>query len=130
MIVETPKSKVLLDCGIKAGATNSEVYPTFNTKEFDVLDRSQRDNILKEIEFSLSDCADESCQLEAGRMLTADIIIVGSIGKVGTRLALNVQLIDVETGATKSSAANIYASMDALVDGLRILVASLIRNIR
>jgi len=35
MLVETPKSKVLVDCGIKAGATNSEVYPIFNTKEFD-----------------------------------------------------------------------------------------------
>ena len=35
MLVETPKSKVLVNCGIKAGATNSEVYPIFNTKEFD-----------------------------------------------------------------------------------------------
>jgi KH/beta-lactamase-domain protein len=35
ILVETPKSKVLVDCGIKAGATNSEVYPIFNTKEFD-----------------------------------------------------------------------------------------------
>ena len=35
MLIETPKSKVLVDCGIKAGATNSEVYPIFNTKEFD-----------------------------------------------------------------------------------------------
>lgn len=34
-LVETPKSKVILDCGIKAGAANSEVYPIFNTKEFD-----------------------------------------------------------------------------------------------
>src|SRR4030042_5483624 len=35
MLVETPKSKVLVDCGIKAGASNSEVYPIFSTKEFD-----------------------------------------------------------------------------------------------
>jgi KH/beta-lactamase-domain protein len=35
MLVETPKSKVMIDCGIKAGATNSEVFPIFNTKEFD-----------------------------------------------------------------------------------------------
>jgi hypothetical protein len=34
-LVETPKSKVILDCGIKAGAANAEVYPIFNTKEFD-----------------------------------------------------------------------------------------------
>jgi predicted metal-dependent RNase len=35
ILVETPKSKVLIDCGIKPGGTNSEVYPAFNTKEFD-----------------------------------------------------------------------------------------------
>lgn len=34
-LLETPKSKVLIDCGIKAGAVNSEVIPIFNTKEFD-----------------------------------------------------------------------------------------------
>ncbi len=34
-LVETPESKVLIDCGIKAGATNSELIPIFNTKEFD-----------------------------------------------------------------------------------------------
>jgi len=34
-LVETPKSKVIIDCGIKAGATDAEVYPIFNTKEFD-----------------------------------------------------------------------------------------------
>ncbi len=34
-LLETAKSKVLIDCGIKAGATNSEVYPIFGTKEFD-----------------------------------------------------------------------------------------------
>jgi len=35
MLVETPKSKVMVDCGIKAGASNSEVFPIFNAKEFD-----------------------------------------------------------------------------------------------
>ncbi len=34
-LIETPKSKVLMDCGIKAGATGSELIPIFNTKEFD-----------------------------------------------------------------------------------------------
>lgn len=34
-LLETPKSKVLIDCGIKAGATGNELIPIFNTKEFD-----------------------------------------------------------------------------------------------
>jgi len=35
ILVETPKSKILLECGIKAGGVNSEGYPIFNVKEFD-----------------------------------------------------------------------------------------------
>lgn len=35
LLVETPKSKVLLDCGISVGASNANQYPIFNTKEFD-----------------------------------------------------------------------------------------------
>lgn len=36
MLVETPKSKVLIDCGIKASATSlDDLLPIFGTKEFD-----------------------------------------------------------------------------------------------
>jgi len=35
MLVETPKSKVLIDCGVKLGATGSDMYPILHTKEFD-----------------------------------------------------------------------------------------------
>jgi KH/beta-lactamase-domain protein len=36
LLLETPKSKVLLDCGINVGGKNNEVYPILNTKEFDL----------------------------------------------------------------------------------------------
>ena len=35
ILIETPKSKVLLDCGVNVGGTNSGVYPYLQTKEFD-----------------------------------------------------------------------------------------------
>lgn len=38
LLVETPKSKVLIDCGVNAGGTNSNAYPILNTKEFDPTD--------------------------------------------------------------------------------------------
>lgn len=36
--LETPKSKIMIDCGVKAGATGSEVYPVMNTPEFNYND--------------------------------------------------------------------------------------------
>jgi uncharacterized protein len=35
MLIETPKSKVILDCGINFGGSNGGMYPILNTKEFD-----------------------------------------------------------------------------------------------
>jgi len=35
MLVETPKSKVLVDCGVNVGGTGNNIYPILQTKEFD-----------------------------------------------------------------------------------------------
>jgi hypothetical protein len=35
LLVETPKSKVLVDCGVNVGGSNSGIYPNLTTKEFD-----------------------------------------------------------------------------------------------
>ncbi len=87
------------------------------TKKFRVLDRSQRENLLKEIEFSASECADESCQLKLGKMLAADKIVVGSLGKVGGRFILNVKLLKVQSGEAVASSYDVFKSLDELVDG-------------
>lgn len=35
LLVETPKSKVLVDCGVNVGGKDSDMYPYLQTKEFD-----------------------------------------------------------------------------------------------
>lgn len=96
-----------------------------SAKRYRVLDRGQRDNILKEIEFSYSQCADEKCQLEIGRLLAADRIVVGSLGKVGQRYILNAKMLDVQTGEALSTAYRIFSSLEALVDGTEQVALSL-----
>jgi tetratricopeptide (TPR) repeat protein len=94
------------------------VFSTLVTvRKYRVLDRGQRDNILKEVEFSLSACADEKCQLEIGRLLAADRIVVGSLGKVGQRYILNAKMLDVRTGEALSSAHKVFGTLEELVDG-------------
>jgi tetratricopeptide (TPR) repeat protein len=96
-----------------------------SAREYRVLDRGQRDNILKEVEFSLSACADEKCQLEVGRLLAADRIVVGSLGKVGQRYILNAKMLDVRTGEALSSAYKVFASLEDLVDGTEAVALNL-----
>jgi len=87
-----------------------------------VIDRMQRETILKEIEFSLTGCTDESCQLEAGKLLQANEIIVGSLGAFGDKTLVNIKLVEVETGATLSSVSETYASFEeVVVDNARIV---------
>jgi len=97
-------------------------------KKYRILDRSQRDNLIKELEFSYSDCTDETCQLELGRLLAADKIVVGSLGKVGNRYILNAKLLNVVTGEAVSSAYEIFKSIEALVDGSEAVAGELIRE--
>lgn len=90
----------------------------FKCGYFTVIDVSQRDNILKEMEFSLSGCSDESCMLEVGKMLSAEGIVTGSIGKVGSRYVLAAKLMETETAATVSTFDGLYNNLDDLMDGL------------
>ena len=90
----------------------------FKTGYFTVIDVSQRETVLKEMEFSMSGCTDESCYLEVGKLLSAEGIVVGSLGKVGSRYILSVKMLKTETAATASTADGMYADLDELLDDI------------
>ena len=91
---------------------------------YKVIDKARREMLLKEIEFSYTDCADETCQLEIGRQLSADQIVLGSLGKVSNRYFLTIKLLDVETAETLNTASKMYKSMDALLDDSAQVISS------
>ncbi len=97
-----------------------------STEQYRVIDRSQRETILNELSFSLSGCADESCQLELGKLLAADGIVVGSIGKIGSRYVLNIKLLGVETSEAVATSYKIFNSLEDLVDGSEEIAMSLL----
>lgn len=94
--------------------------------KYRVIDRMQREAVLKELEFSYSGCTDTSCQLEVGKLLQAEQIIVGSLGKVGSLYILNMKLIDVETGETIHTGSRQYGSMEDLINNSRALTLAFI----
>ncbi|MBN1648005.1 MAG: hypothetical protein JW874_08225 [Spirochaetales bacterium] len=91
-----------------------------------VLDKSEQDTILKELEFSLSGCVDESCQLEVGKILSANLIITGSIGPFGKQYVVNVKIIRVETGETVHTASEYYNDMQGILKNSEKLVRKLL----
>ena len=96
------------------------------TRTYRVIDRSQRDMLLDEIAFSLGDCSDESCQLQVGRFLSADQIVVGSLGEAGSRFVISLKLLNVETGEVLHTAFKVYPSLNDLVDGCEQLSRALV----
>jgi hypothetical protein len=115
--------------GISAaeGALFSDVLTTHlvGSGAYRIIDRSERDAVLKEIEFSLSDCGDESCQLEAGRLLSASRIVVGSIGALGNLFLVSLRLLEVETGEALAGVSEKYPSLEALAGDAARLAGAL-----
>jgi len=97
------------------------------TGRYRIIDRAQRDSILEEQEFSLSGCTDEKCQLEVGKLLSANLMFVGSIGRIGDRYILNMKLIDVATGEAVGTVSDKYTNLNNLVDDSSRLVLGLLK---
>jgi formylglycine-generating enzyme len=90
----------------------------FKSGEYTVIDVSERDLLLNELEFSLSDCADESCQLEVGKLLSAEMIVTGSLTRFGSRVVLSAKVLETGTGRTLNTADGIYDNVNALLDNI------------
>lgn len=95
-------------------------------EKYTVIDRAQRAGLLKEVEFSLADCSDERCQLEVGRMLSAQQLVVGSVGKFGENYILNMKLLNVETAMTANAVSGAYGSLGELLKDTEQLTGRLL----
>jgi TolB-like protein len=68
------------------------------TKKFRVVERAQIKKALSEQELQMSGAIDDESAVQIGKLLGADLIIVGSVVKIGTSYTINSRLIDVQTG--------------------------------
>ena len=90
----------------------------FETGVFDVLQRNQRDKLLQEIQFSMSDTADAKLTRKVGKLLSSKLLVFGNLGKVGKNVLLSVSMVDVETGRTVSSYSKTYKSLEEVFNSL------------
>ncbi len=83
---------------IGTGIMETVITDLMKIKEWIVLDRANLEKNLKEIQFSLSDLADEQKQLKVGGMLSANVIVTGSYQIMGKTILINVRFTETETG--------------------------------
>jgi TolB-like protein len=65
---------------------------------FTVVDRNNMQLILKEQKFQLSGCTEQECAVEMGKLLSARMMVIGSVIRLGTAYFVNANIVDVETG--------------------------------
>ncbi len=65
---------------------------------FEILERSQIDKTLEELNLNLSDLFDPESVKRVGKILGTDTLVVGTMAEVETTVDLNIRLIQVGTG--------------------------------
>jgi hypothetical protein len=68
-----------------------------NVGKVKVVDRAHIEEVFEEFEFQSTGAIDESTAVEIGKLSGADIIVIGSINRVGGVFYLNIKLIAVQT---------------------------------
>jgi TolB-like protein len=86
---------------------------------YDVLEREQMRNILKEQGFQRTGACDEtSCLVEVGKLLSVEKVVGGSISKTGEMYTVQARIIDLQTGKVEKTVRRDYKSG---IDGLMII---------
>jgi len=70
----------------------------FNTGLFRVIERSEMESVLKEQNLQLTGCTDTECAVQLGKILSARKMLIGTIGRLGTKYIINARIVDVERG--------------------------------
>ncbi|HRV42215.1 MAG TPA: CsgG/HfaB family protein [Syntrophales bacterium] len=88
---------------IHIGKAVSEIIRTalVGIPRFQVVERAQINQALSEQQFQKSGVIDDKSAVKIGKIVGADLIIIGSVVKIGNAYTINSRMIDVQTGEAK-----------------------------
>ncbi|MCK5599871.1 hypothetical protein KAI78_09630 [bacterium] len=91
-----------------------------------ILDRGLMAAVLEEQNLQLSGCSDAACAVKVGKILAANLMVIGSVSKLGTLYYLNIKGINVQSSEIVFSKS---ASVEGKIESLVKLAGSLSREI-
>ncbi len=83
------------------------------TKRFSIVEREIIDKLLEELNLSTSSLTDPTTALKLGRILSANLIVTGSLSHQGEQWLANMRFIETETTAIKCSVSTLIENGDA-----------------
>ncbi len=95
---------------------------------YQVVERGQMLEILKEQDFQLTGCVTTECAVEIGQLVGARYILLGSVAKIGNLFTMNARIADIETGSIVNTAAHDHTGdigdlLSAGIQELSILIS-------
>lgn len=121
--VETLIAVLDIQCGegvnksLATPLTNVIIEELVKLKIYTVIDRANRDKILAEQGFQQSGCASDACVVEMGQLLGVGKIVVGTLDLIGQTYIVNLQIVNVQTGAVEAAASErCKCDLDGLID--------------
>jgi len=101
---EPPRLAVIPFSVNEAAASEAKVVTSLfetammKTGVYTVIEQIEMDKILETQAISMSGCTDDACAIEIGKLLSAELIVLGELSKVGGRYIANAKIIDVALG--------------------------------
>jgi hypothetical protein len=95
------------------------------TGRFAVLDRSRINDIVKETKLASSELVSADGAARLGKLATADLVIVGSVVKMGKKYSVSARIVIPESALVIASAGAEAASADGLTAAVRKLAGEL-----
>ncbi|PIQ27162.1 hypothetical protein COW36_16550 [bacterium (Candidatus Blackallbacteria) CG17_big_fil_post_rev_8_21_14_2_50_48_46] len=100
---------------LKRGISESLVTKLARRPELKLVERSQIDKAIKELGFGQTAFADSSKTAQIGKMTGAGVMVTGSLVKAGSKMEINVRMLDVETGQVVVSESYLFQSEDDIL---------------
>ena len=110
-------------------------YQTLETSliqsnRFTVVDKKERDAVLKEQQFQQSGLCDDSCIVDLGKYIGAEYLVVGEIIEFPGLYQIDLKILSVETGeTTKKVTSQIDGGMKELLAGIEEGSREIVRQI-
>lgn len=83
---------------VQGGVQSKLTTELIKTQQFELMEREEMSSILAEQSFQQSQCSEEDCAVEMGRLIGVELMTAGTIVKIGDLYSLNLRVFDVATG--------------------------------
>jgi TolB-like protein len=94
------------------------------TEQFNVIDKLDMNEMLKENQIDVTNCYGKKCLLKVGKSAGVDKVITGSIENLGKKLVVTVKILDVNSESYDKVAVEEFINLDSEIQSMVKIVVN------